>query len=123
MTIITDPLKVPRLDITSDRGVPFMVLVDVAADLVEFWDLRCPMTHFNREVHERIGKIKMPGQFVTRYDIETIARPGYGESHWSSLVLDGGVENWRIDGPAMSLVRRWLCFTVDRANDLAAERS
>lgn len=118
MSIITDPLnplKTARMEITSNRGVPFMILVDVAADLVEFWDLRFPMPHFNMEVRERMGGADMPGQFVTRHDIETIARPGYESSHWSPLVLDGGVENWQIDGGAMSLVRRWMRFTCDRA--------
>lgn len=118
MTIITDPLKAPRLDITSARGVPFMILVDVAADLVEFWDLRHPMPHFNAEVRGRLAA-DMPGQFVTRYDIETIARPDRDtESPWSALILDGDEPDWRIDGAAMSLVRRWLRFTVNRAKSI-----
>lgn len=123
MTIITDPLKAARLDITSARGVPFMILVDVAADLIEFWDLRYPMTHFNRDVHERIGKIKMPGQFVARYDIETIARPNGGGALCTPLALGREVDGWRIDGQAMALVRKWLHFIVARANSVAAEGS
>lgn len=121
MSIITDPLGVPSLDITSAKGVPFMVLADVDANLVEFWDLRHPGPHFNAEVHSRLG-VPMPGQFVTRSSISTLT----GEdtdlidfNEWAGLILDGGVPDWTIDSAAMHLVRMWLRFTRSRAAFLA----
>lgn len=60
---------------------------------VEFYDTRYPHTEF--------------GQFTgARYYVETILERGPEDK--SGLVLDGGIPDWRIDGPAMTIVRAWL---------------
>ena len=58
--------------------------------LVEFYDARYPHTEF--------------GQFVSRYWMDTLAEHTPGEG----LNLDGGIPDWKVDGPAMDLVIAWL---------------
>lgn len=119
VNIITEPLKAPRIDVTASHGVPFMVLYDVSSELVEFYDLRYPMQHFNREVREALDA-DMPGQFVSRYYVTTLLgedKHSSGHTDWSGVILDGGVPNWKIDGRAMRLVRLWLRQTRRRATN------
>lgn len=61
---------------------------DDARPGVEFYDTRFPHTAL--------------GQFVARYDVESILNMPAG------LLLYGGVPDWRIDGPAMDVIRAWL---------------
>lgn len=56
--------------------------------LVEFYDARFPHTDL--------------GQFVTRYNADSIA------GHVGGLVLDGGVKDWRVSAANMELVKREL---------------
>lgn len=117
MSIITEPLKAARIDVTASHGVPFMVLYDVPSGLVEFYDLRYPMRHFNSEVRAKLGA-DMPGQFVSRYYVTTLlGEDEHSPDHidWGALLLDGGVDDWKIDGQAMRMVRWWLRQTRQRA--------
>jgi len=70
---------------------------DRAEPMIEFYDLT-PLESGD----DRFGP---RGQFVSRYNIETLARdlasrPGFG------LNLDGGVDAWKIDRDALRNVHR-----------------
>lgn len=63
---------------------------DKKGALVEFYDTRYPHTQY--------------GQFVSRYNIETILNI----QHDVGLDLDGGIPAWKINGSAMNDVVAWL---------------
>lgn len=126
--IITEPLnhaRVPRVTVTSARGVPFLVLFDPATEMVEFWDLRCSMPHFSGTERARMNGAKMPGRFTGgRYIVTTLIGGGDGpqadHNEWRALDLgDGSEPDWRIDSHTMHLVRQWLRFTRFRAAEQA----
>lgn len=123
-SIILDPLRAPRMDVLTSRNVPFMVLIDIGANLMEFWDLRYPMPHFNPTVRLHVTG-EMPGQFVNRYSIDTIVgRDGdRGRGLWSGIVLDGGEESWTIDGPSAYMLRRWAHYMCERTHALKKENA
>ena len=93
------------LDITAANGVPrFRVVLyepgetgpypaarDDERPMVEVYDRRYPHTEH--------------GQFTGgRYFVETLA----GSTHGAGISLDGGVDDWTLDGPSYALVRAWL---------------
>lgn len=125
-TVIADPLnyvRTPRMVITSSRGVPFLVLVDLDTETVEFWDLRYPRPHFNPDVRAHLGDVDMPGQFTCgRFNLRTVTKEDGSTigDQWSALRWDSGDPDWCIDGPTMHLVRKWLRFTRNRAKSNAA---
>lgn len=101
---------VHKLDVISRRGtltVPFRVLFSTdgkhpnhqAADkyntdgkpLVEFYDRRYPHTP--------------DGQFVSRYYLETLLASG---PSGGTFVLDGGVDDWCVDGETWAFLIAWL---------------
>lgn len=92
------------LSVTAANGVPFTVRLVRKGDhygldgclvhdeddpLVEFYDARYPHTEY--------------GQFVSRYYLSTLL----DDPVWG-LDLDGGVEDWTVDGDTMSTVYVWL---------------
>lgn len=106
-----------RMRIETAHGVPFAVRIVRQGDgyglghklvhdgdepMVEFYDARFDDARFDEGL----------GQFVSRYDVGTI----FGTDGWSAnargpgrgLMLQGGVPEWRVDGPAMDRVVEWL---------------
>lgn len=65
------------MSLTHNKPVP----------LIEFYDVRFPDLHV------------MGGQFVTRYDVDTL----FPEGHWSggALSLHMGEPNWTVDAATM----------------------
>lgn len=97
------------LSVKNELGVPFTVRVVHQGDrygrdnvvvheeqesLVEFYDARFPF------YSDPSGKVL--GQFVSRYQVSTIAEGSGG------LVLDGGCHEWSLSCSEMKQVRSWL---------------
>lgn len=82
------------------------------ADMVEFYDQTHMFTPY--------------GQFVSRYYVDTLlGRDGLGGAT-GGLILDGGVEAWRISPEGMAQVREWVgeqcpAMTTIKLEDLAQE--
>lgn len=97
MTMTTDPFPIRRT-FTAANGVPFTVVVipegtepnKSSGVVVEFYDARHAHTVY--------------GQFVARYPLDAIVkRADVG----AGLDLDGGVDDWTIDGATMGRLGMW----------------
>jgi hypothetical protein len=102
-----EELKIHKLDVVTENGVPFrvVVLVDGKSEnfdtaslgkrtLVEFYDRRYNHTS--------------DGQFTGgRYYIDSVIIGG-------DLTIDHNVEAWYIDSVTFRHIREWLYFLVDR---------
>jgi hypothetical protein len=94
-----------RIDVLAANGVPFRAVffpfgesenypcVKTGKPMVEFYDLRYKMG-------------TPDGQFTgARYNLSDLFED---RKPFSGLILDGGVESWRIDGDTFEAVVRWL---------------
>lgn len=94
---------VKRIDILSHTGHPMRAVLVPAGEalpnhpkakiedkaLIEFYDSRYPHTP--------------DGQFVSRYYLETLQR----NDRRVGLILEGGIEDWRIDAETQAIVLDW----------------
>ncbi|AXG66315.1 hypothetical protein SEA_ANNADREAMY_232 [Streptomyces phage Annadreamy] len=94
-----------RIDVLAENGVPFRAVffpfgesenypsVNTGEPMVEFYD-------------KRYVNHTPDGQFTgARYNLSDLFED---RKPFSGLILDGGVESWRIDGDTFELVVRWL---------------
>jgi len=93
-----------KMDVLAENGVAFRVVflpwgtsenypaAESDVPMVEFYDLRYSHTP--------------DGQFTGgRYNFADMVKD---YRSFAGLVLDGGIDEWRIDGDTMHMVRRWL---------------
>lgn len=112
--IIDGPNRVPEtIVVTASNRIRFLARILRTGDRyglddvlewtedrpgVEFYDTRHPHTRF--------------GQFVSRYYVETLMEDfgPFGVEDFGPFGVDlhVGIADWKIDGQAMMLVRRWL---------------
>jgi hypothetical protein len=97
---------VKRIDILSHTSNPMRVILVPAGEpipnhpgvkiedkaLIEFYDSRYPHTP--------------DGQFITRYYLETLQN----NNRNAGLILDGGVDDWRIDARTQNMVLDWAAY-------------
>jgi len=93
--ITVDKFNVRVVDKGMKYGRDFCLTHDSEKPMVEFYDARYPHTEF--------------GQFVSRYNVETIL----GKDRWGhaegGLILDGGNANeWSVSKHHMDIVRAYL---------------
>jgi len=87
-----------RVIAVGDRyGLTDSIIHDDSHDhgpMVEFYDARYPM-------HNK------PGQFVSRYYIDTLADRGPARNAFG-LNLDGGIDDWTLDGATLETLLEWV---------------
>lgn len=94
-----------RMDVLAENGVPFRAVflpfgesenfpaVNTGQPMVEFYD-------------KRYVNHTPDGQFTgARYNLSDLLED---RRPFSGLVLDGGVDSWRIDGDTFEMIARWL---------------
>ncbi|AXH49350.1 hypothetical protein HWB76_gp050 [Streptomyces phage Blueeyedbeauty] len=97
-----------RIDVLAENGVPFRAVffpfgksenypaVDTGEAMVEFYDYR----------YAKGGRFTPDGQFTgARYNLSDLLED---RKPFTGLILDGGVESWRIDGDTFEMIVRWL---------------
>jgi len=102
--------------VTAEHGVPFTAVYVPAGgaygatdsliaivDLVEFYDARYALVNDFGEA----------GQFVNRYNADTMLGRDSWRSATGGINLNGGVPDWEIDAATMTEVRDWLTAVVD----------
>jgi hypothetical protein len=83
------PILARIVEMGDRYGRDFALIHDRSVPFVEFFDMRFPQTQF--------------GQFVARYDLDTIM-----ESKNEGLCLDFGVPSWTLTEDSFHWVKAWL---------------